>query len=279
MADTTTRAKLTTIVVQIVGQDTLRWYKLATDHMFLETMKNRRAKQNMVTAEDRIYVYQRMTTDDEMALLECLCDDGEACQCFDDIETNAKFVQQNLENELTAAGIINIFKDATLNSNNTHEYKRCAATGLSLIKASINNKVIHELPNLHTIAPHEIINTIKDKLGRKSMLKYVQALKAIMNTTKGNQSLQAYLSQLTQLQQTVEGHRPNAISTESNNKFVTILMSFAILYGCGPQYDKHTTNTETEFIKADDPGTINKLFHDIQEEFLNAEIKLEDKKS
>eukprot|EP00122_Pirum_gemmata_P020406 Pgem_evm1s19078 len=46
----------------------------------------------MVTDEDRVYVYQRMTTEDEMALLECLCDDGENCQCFDDIETNAKFV-------------------------------------------------------------------------------------------------------------------------------------------------------------------------------------------
>eukprot|EP00122_Pirum_gemmata_P015031 Pgem_evm1s14040 len=103
-----------------------------------------------------------------------------------------------------------------------------------------------------------------------------------MNTTKGNQSLQAYLNQLTQLQQTVEGHRPNAISTESNNTFVrivTILMSFAILYGCGLQYDKHTTNMETEFIKVDEPGTIEKLFRDIQEEFLNAEIKIEDKKS
>eukprot|EP00122_Pirum_gemmata_P021672 Pgem_evm2s20174 len=111
------------------------------------------------------------------------------------------------------------------------------------------------------------------------MLKYVQALKAIMNTTKGNQSLQEYLNQLTQLQQTVEGHRPNAKTTESNNTFVTILMSFAILYGCGPKYDKHRSNMETEFIKADVPGTIDKLFRDIQEEFINAEIKIEDKKS
>eukprot|EP00122_Pirum_gemmata_P007767 Pgem_evm1s7143 len=56
-------------------------------------MKNRLAKQKMVNAEDRVYVYQRMmTTEDKMALLECLCDDGEDCQCFDDIETNAKLV-------------------------------------------------------------------------------------------------------------------------------------------------------------------------------------------
>eukprot|EP00122_Pirum_gemmata_P016437 Pgem_evm1s15366 len=80
MTATTTMAKLTTIIVQIVGQDTLLRYKLATDHTFLETMKNRMAKQKMVTAEDRIYVYQRITTDDEMALLECLCDDGEVIE-------------------------------------------------------------------------------------------------------------------------------------------------------------------------------------------------------
>eukprot|EP00122_Pirum_gemmata_P017447 Pgem_evm1s16336 len=66
---------------------------------------------------------------------------------------------------------------------------------------------------------------------------------------------------------------------ESNNTFVNILMSFAILYGCGPQYDKHTSNMEVEFIKAEDPEAIQNLFHAIQEEFLNAEIKIEDKKS
>eukprot|EP00122_Pirum_gemmata_P006403 Pgem_evm1s5854 len=89
--------------------------------------------------------------------------------------------QQNLENELTAAGIINIFKDETLNSDNPHAYKRCATTGLSLIKASINNKVLHELPNLHNIAPHYIINTTKDKLGQK---KHAQICPSIKNNNE-----------------------------------------------------------------------------------------------
>eukprot|EP00122_Pirum_gemmata_P009130 Pgem_evm1s8441 len=87
--------------------------------------------------------------------------------------------------------------DETLNSDNTHDYTRCGSTGISLIKASIKNKAIHELPNLNNIALHDIINTIKDKLSRKSMPKYVQALKEIINTTKGNQSLQAYFNQRT----------------------------------------------------------------------------------
>eukprot|EP00122_Pirum_gemmata_P005278 Pgem_evm1s4804 len=68
----------------------------------------------------------------------------------------------------------------------------------------------------------------------------------------------------------------NAISTESNNTFVNILMSFAILYGCGPQYDKHTTNMETEFIKEDEPVTIDKLFRDTQEEFLYFNFRIEE---
>eukprot|EP00122_Pirum_gemmata_P004681 Pgem_evm1s4263 len=104
------------------------------------------------------------------------------------------------------------------------------------------------------------------------MLKYAQALKAIMNTTKDN--LQAYLNQLTQLQQMVE--RNNNGEQQHIRYHPHVVRN--TLWMCTAD-DKHTTNMETNFIKADEAGTIDKLFRDIQEEFINAEIKIEDKKS
>eukprot|EP00122_Pirum_gemmata_P000158 Pgem_evm1s134 len=64
---------------------------------------------------------------------------------------------------------------------------------------------------------------------------------------------------------------------------VTILKSVAIVYGCGQEYDKHTSNMESKFLLANEQGhfdstaVIEQMYRDIQDEFTAAEIKIEDR--
>eukprot|EP00122_Pirum_gemmata_P020382 Pgem_evm1s19055 len=203
---------------------------------------------------------------------------------------NAGHIQtwrKTLENELTAAGIMHIFHpiEGKKLNDTTPTYKQYSAIGRSLIIASIQQSIINELPDLHDIPPHELITTITTKIGRKSLLKYVHTIKDIINATKGKQSIQAYTNQLTQLHRTLEAHRPAVITEDSNHMLVTILKSVAIIYGCGQEYDKHTSNMESKFLLADEQShfdstaVIEQMYREIQDEFTAAEIKIEDRKT
>eukprot|EP00122_Pirum_gemmata_P012377 Pgem_evm1s11500 len=56
------------------------------------------------------------------------------------------------------------------------------------------------------------------------------------------------------------------------------------IYGCGQEYDKHTSNMESKFLLADEQGhfdsstvAIEQMYRDIQDEFTAAKIKIEDR--
>eukprot|EP00122_Pirum_gemmata_P005311 Pgem_evm1s4834 len=102
------------------------------------------------------------------------------------------------------------------------------------------------------------------------MLKYVQALKAINNEHHKRQPKPTSIPQPNNATTTNGRRTPPERNNNGEQQHI--------------RYHRHVVHntlwmwTTLSHIY-NESGTIDKLFHDIQEEFINAEIKIEDKKS